>query len=201
MNPRLFTPAALLALLLSPALAVALPVGESAPDFTVVSSQGDEVSLSDFAGKYVVLEWTNHKCPFVRKHYRPGNMQMQQRTAADKDIVWLSIVSSAPGKQGHVSAEEAEELSESREAAAHRVLLDESGDIGRAYKAKVTPHMYLVGKDGKLLYNGAIDSNDSADSSDIADAEQYILAAFDALDADEDIATDTTIPYGCSIKY
>ncbi|MCH9664055.1 MAG: redoxin domain-containing protein [Gammaproteobacteria bacterium] len=184
-----------------PALALALTVGKPAPDFTVTDTHGEEVSLSDFVGKTVVLEWTNHKCPFVVKHYSAGNMQAQQRKAAELDIVWLSIISSAPDKQGHVSAEKANEIATQNDASPHRILLDESGDIGRAYKAKTTPHMYVIGDDGTLLYQGAIDSNDSADRDDIPESEQYILSAFDALGEGEEIATNTTAPYGCSIKY
>ena len=177
-------------------------IGQPAPDFTAVDTQGQSHSLSDFAGQTVVLEWTNHDCPFVVKHYEPGNMQMQQRTARDEhDAVWLTIISSRAGEQGHVSAEEADELTASRDAAPTAVLLDESGDMGRAYDARVTPHMYIIDADGILVYMGGIDSNPSANSNDIADATQYVMVALEEMAAGEPISNPVTRPYGCTIKY
>jgi peroxiredoxin len=177
-------------------------IGGPAPDFELTDTTGTSHSLSDFAGKKVILEWTNHDCPFVVKHYGSGNMQGQQRTATnDHDAVWLTIISSKPGAQGHVSPERADELTANRDAAPTAVLLDESGDVGRAYSAKVTPHMYIIDEEGTLVYMGGIDSNPSADPADIADATQYVMAALDDLAADRAVAEPVTRPYGCTIKY
>ncbi len=199
-------PHQLLALLSALALAssaLAGPeIGQPAPDLTAVDTQGQSHSLSDFAGQTVVLEWTNHDCPFVVKHYEPGNMQMQQRTAREEhDAVWLTIISSRAGEQGHVSPEQANELTASRDAAPTAVLLDESGDVGRAYDARVTPHMYIIDADGILVYMGGIDSNPSANSDDIADATQYVMVALAEMAAGEPISNPVTRPYGCTIKY
>lgn len=183
--------------------AVGPVVGEPAPAFTGINTRGDEVSLSSFTGSTVVLEWTNHDCPFVRKHYDPefANMQTLQRDAAEDDIVWLSIISSAPGKQGHVSPVEADALTTSRDAEPAHVVLDESGEIGRLYAAKTTPHMFVINGDGVLVYDGAIDSISSARVSDIPDAEPYLRDALDAVAAGRPVNPDSTKPYGCSVKY
>ena len=177
-------------------------IGQPAPDFELVDTAGQAHSLSDFAGRTVVLEWTNHQCPFVQKHYDAGNMQQQQRAAREQhDAVWLTIISSKPGAQGHVAPEKADELTASRDAAPTAVLLDESGDVGRAYSAKVTPHMYIIDEQGTLVYMGGIDSNPSADPADIPDATQYVVAALDDLANDRAVAEPVTRPYGCTIKY
>lgn len=178
-------------------------VGAAAPAFTGTTSNGETVSLADFAGKTVVLEWTNDGCPFVKKHYAtpPANMQSLQASAAADDVVWLSVISSRPGSQGHVSPEKANELTSSRGAAPAHVILDESGDIGRLYGAKTTPHMYIVTPEGKLVYDGAIDSIPSAKVEDIAKAENYVTAALADLSAGKPVATPTTKPYGCAVKY
>lgn len=183
-------------------LQAAPEIGQPAPDFELTDTAGQTHSLSDFAGRKVVLEWTNHECPFVRKHYESGNMQRQQRTAADEhDAVWLTIISSKPGAQGHVSPERADELTVSRDAAPTAVLLDEPGDVGRLYAAQVTPHMYIIDEDGTLVYMGGIDSNPSADPADIPDATQYVTAALDDLASGRAVAEPVTRPYGCTIKY
>lgn len=178
-------------------------VGSSAPAFTGTTSNGETVSLADFAGKTVVLEWTNDGCPFVKKHYAtpPANMQSLQASAAADDVVWLSVISSRPGSQGHASPEKANELTSSRGAAPAHVILDESGDIGRLYGAKTTPHMYIVTPEGKLVYDGAIDSIPSAKVEDIAKAENYVTAALADLSAGKPVATASTKPYGCAVKY
>lgn len=192
---------ALLFLAAGPATA-APEIGQPAPDFELVDTAGTTHSLSDFAGRKVVLEWTNHECPFVKKHYGSGNMQKQQRMARDEhDVVWLTIISSKPGAQGHVSPARADELTESRDAYPTAVLLDEPGDVGRAYDAKVTPHMYIIDEQGTLVYMGGIDSNPSADPADIPDATQYVVAALDDLAAGRAVAEPVTRPYGCTIKY
>ncbi|NNJ94475.1 MAG: redoxin domain-containing protein, partial [Halobacteria archaeon] len=144
-----------------------LRVGEPAPDFEGVDTSGNVQRLADYRGKIVVLEWTNHDCPYVRKHYNAGNMQAQQREAAAQDVVWLSVISSAPGKQGHVSPAQADELTTSRDAKPQAVILDTEGRIGRAYNAKTTPHMYIIDAAGKLVYMGGIDSITTANPDDI----------------------------------
>lgn len=192
----------LLSGLASAPLAAAPTVGQPAPDFELTDTAGTTHRLSDFRGKTVILEWTNHECPFVRKHYDSGNMQAQQRTAVgEHDAVWLTIISSKPGAQGHVSPAEADELTASRDAAPTAVLLDEPGDVGRAYAAQVTPHMYIIDAEGTLVYMGGIDSNPSADPADIPDSTQYVLAALDDLAAGRAVVEAVTRPYGCTIKY
>lgn len=178
-------------------------IGAAAPSFTGVTSGAETISLDDFAGKTVVMEWTNDGCPFVQKHYAepPKNMQGLQTGAAESDVVWISVISSAPGKQGHVDAAGANELTTSRGAAPAHVILDPDGDIGRAYGAKTTPHMFIIDGDGVLQYDGAIDSIKSARVSDIEAAENYVTAALDDLAAGEPVATPSTKAYGCSVKY
>lgn len=190
-------------LLAAATLVLAVPeVGQPAPDFEVVDSNGQVHSLSDFAGQKVILEWTNHDCPFVVKHYSAENMQNQQRMARNEhDAVWLSVISSKPGAQGHVSPEQANQLTSDRSAAPTAILLDESGDMGRAYSAQVTPHMYIIDEQGTLVYMGGIDSNPSANPDDIPDATQYVVAALGNLAAGEPVAEPVTRPYGCTIKY
>jgi len=178
-----------------------LGVGEPAPDFEGLDTQGKTHRLADYRGKIVVLEWTNHDCPYVRKHYSAGNMQEQQRQAAAQGVVWLSVISSAPGKQGHVSPAQADELTQSRQAAPQAVILDPAGNIGRAYSAKTTPHMYIIDQRGTLVYRGGIDSITSANADDIPNATQYVRVALQALAAGKPISEPVTQPYGCSVKY
>ncbi|MBR9813845.1 thioredoxin family protein [bacterium] len=177
-------------------------IGQAAPGFTLTSAEGKEVSLADYSGKTVILEWTNHDCPFVKKHYGSGNMQDLQAAYTGDDTVWLSIISSAPGKQGHVSPEKARELTTSRGAKPTHVLFDPTGEVGRSYGAKTTPHMYVIDDAGTLLaYNGAIDSIPSANPADIGKAKNYVKTAMTALAAGEKPNPATTKPYGCSVKY
>ena len=176
-------------------------VGKAAPDFSGVDSNGQTHTLSQYKGNTVVLEWTNHDCPYVRKHYNSGNMQKLQKDATAQDIVWLSIISSAPGKQGYVSGAQANDLTKTRNAAPSAVILDERGDIGRLYGAKTTPHMYIIDPAGQLVYMGGIDSIPSKDEADIAKATDYVSAALQALAAGKPIAQNVTRPYGCSVKY
>lgn len=195
--------------LLCLSVAALMPVGASAkvvtgsmaPDVEVTDSNGKVRKLSEFRGKNVVLEWTNHGCPFVKKHYSGGNMQGLQKDARADDVVWLSVVSSAPGKQGHITAAQANELTATRGAAPSAVLLDESGAKGRAYAAKTTPHMYVVDKKGTLVYQGAIDSDSSIRRSSIDGATNYVSAALASLKVGSPIAQAETKPYGCSVKY
>ena len=179
----------------------AVQVDQPAPDFTLNSAAGSTVSLSDYQGQTVVLEWTNHDCPYVQKHYDSDNMQSLQRKYAAKDVVWLSIISSAPGKQGYVDAETANQLTSSRNASPAHVLFDPEGTVGRQYGARTTPHMYLIDKEGTLRYAGGIDSIKSANPADIAKATNYVDEGLTSLLGGQAIAKKTSSPYGCSVKY
>lgn len=174
---------------------------DAAPTFTLENASGERVSLADFRGRYVVLEWTNHQCPFVRKHYESGNMQSQQAFARERGIVWLSIISSAPGEQGRVSGPKALNIAERQGARPTHILFDPDGTVGRDYDARTTPHMYIVDPDGQLIYQGGIDSIPSADPADIPRATQYVHVALQQALADEPVTSRSTRPYGCSVKY
>lgn len=176
-------------------------VGTQAPAFTVTDSFGKVHNLNDYKGKTVVLEWTNHECPYVVKHYKSGNMQQQQKELTDDGVVWLSVISSAPGEQGYVSADKANALTQSREAYPTAVVLDPSGDLGHLYDAKTTPHMYIIDPEGQLVYNGGIDSIASSSRSDVPRATQYVLNAYSDMKKGKKIANPVTRPYGCSVKY
>ncbi len=176
-------------------------VGQPAPNFTAVDSNGKSHQLSDFKGKVVVLEWTNHQCPFVRKHYESDNMQKTQKQATDKGVVWLSIVSSAPGQQGSVDGKQANTLTAERKASPTAVLLDPDGKVGRLYSARTTPHMFVIAADGTLAYMGAIDSISSSDKADVAKAENYVTAALEQVLKGQPVTKSTTQPYGCTVKY
>lgn len=179
----------------------AVETGSAAPEFTLTDTQGTSHNLSDFKGKFVVLEWVNHGCPFVKKFYRVGEMQKLQADYTGKGVVWLSICSSAPGKQGNMSAEEWNAYNDEHEVAASAVLIDEDGTVGKQYGARTTPHMYVINPEGTLIYQGAIDSIRSTESDDIADAENYVRSALDAAMAGKAVVTTQTEPYGCSVKY
>lgn len=182
--------------------ALAAPtVSAPAPVFTAVDTKGRNVDLAALRGKTVVLEWTNHDCPFVVKHYGAGNMQALQKEAADQGVVWITIISSAPGTQGHVDADTAEGLSASRDAAPSHIVLDPDGAIGRMFAAKTTPHMYVIDPDGMLVFAGGIDDKPSANPADIPGAKNYVRAALADLAAGRSVATPTSRPYGCSVKY
>ena len=194
-------PLALAGALLSTAAGAAPAVGEPAPAFSVTDTTGKTWSLDALSGKPAILEWTNHDCPYVRKHYDAGNMQALQEEAREAGYVWLSVISSAPGKQGHVSPSEADALTSSRGAAPSAVLLDESGDMGRAYDAKTTPHMYVIDGGGVLRYMGGIDDIRSSDPGDVPKAKNYVRAAIADIAAGRTLAEAVTPPYGCSVKY
>lgn len=176
-------------------------IDEQAPEFTLTDSNGTAHALSDFRGKTVVLEWTNAECPFVVKHYGPGNMQRQQAAATEGGAIWLTINSGAPGKQGHVDGAGANAIVAESSGKQTAYLLDNDGKVGRIYGAKTTPHMYVIDGEGVLRYIGAIDSNPSGDPADIADAKQYVELALADLAAGRPVATPLTQPYGCSVKY
>jgi len=182
--------------------ALATPeVDAPAPAFTGVDTAGKTWALEDLAGQPVILEWTNHDCPYVKKHYGAGNMQTLQREATDAGYVWLSVISSAPGTQGHVSAAEADALTAERDAAPTAVILDTDGSIGRAYRARTTPHMYLIDETGTLVYMGGIDDRATTDPADIPAATNYVRLAMSELEAGQPISRPVTRPYGCSVKY
>jgi hypothetical protein len=185
----------------APETPAAAKVDQPAPAFKLVDSTGKTRSLADFAGKTVVLEWTNHECPFVRKHYGSGNMQAQQRDATSKGVVWLSINSSALGNQGHVDGATAESIRSKARAVQTAYLLDPDGTVGRTYGAKTTPHMYVIDPKGVLRYAGGIDSIPSADTADIAKATQYVPQVLAELAAGKPVGIKVTRPYGCSVKY
>jgi peroxiredoxin len=178
-----------------------LKIGGQAPDFTLKDTGGTEHSLSDFKGKTVVLEWTNYDCPFVKKHYGSGNMQMLQKKYTGEGVVWLSIWSSAEGKQGYYKPEEWVKKIDAAKAKATAVLLDATGTVGKLYGAKTTPHMFVIDKEGKLVYRGAIDDNRYWDPKTIKGAKNYVADALDALLAGKKVAEADTKSYGCSVKY
>lgn len=188
------------ALFLSTALA-APTIGKPAPDFTATDSNGATRKLSEQRGSTVVLEWTNHQCPFVGKHYGAGNMQALQKEAVGKGIVWWSIISSAPGKEGHVGPQQANELTSSRGASPSAVLLDPQGAIGRLYGARTTPHMFIIDPQGTLVYMGGIDDKPSTQPADVKTANNYVRAALNALQNNRPVEPAVTPPYGCSVKY
>ncbi|OKH52327.1 thioredoxin family protein [Calothrix sp. HK-06] len=179
----------------------AVRVGAPAPAFTAVDSNGKTHNLSDFKGKTVVLEWTNHECPFVKKHYESNNMQALQKEKTGKGVVWLSIISSAPGQQGNVTPQKANELTKTRNANPTAVLIDADGKVGKLYQARTTPHMYVIDKNGVLQYTGGIDDNSSKNPQDAKTANNYVRAAVDSVLNGEPVKTSTTQPYGCSVKY
>ena len=185
---------------LAPALAAPV-VGQPAPEFVALDSKGQQHKLADFKGKVVVLEWTNHECPFVKKHYESGNIPTLQKDAADKGIVWLQVVSSAPGKQGHVDGATAQKLNGARKAAPAGTVLDPDGSIGKLYGAQTTPHIFIVKPDGTLAYKGGIDSIATADKADLPKAENYVTSALKAIAAGTAVEKASTKPYGCAVKY
>ena len=174
---------------------------EPAPDFTLQDTNGKPQKLSGYKGKFVVLEWVNHDCPFVKKHYDSGNMQKLQEEYTKKDVVWLSINSSAEGKEGHISPEEWNRLTEEKKAKPIAVLLDPDGAVGKTYGAKTTPHMFVINPDGVLIYQGAIDSIASVDQGDVIKAQNYVKDVLDQAVLGQSIAVSDTKSYGCSVKY
>lgn len=190
------------ALILASMPAMAAPaIGEAAPAFSVKDVNGKEQSLEQYKGKIVVLEWTNPGCPFVRKHYDSGNMQTLQQYAVGKEVVWLTVNSGAEGREGHQTAETAKEQLKKDGAHETAYLLDPEGTLGHSYGAKATPHMFVIDAEGKLAYEGAIDSVPSADKADIKEAKNYVREAIDALAGGKAVETKQTRAYGCSVKY
>ena len=176
-------------------------VGSPAPAFSLPDTQGAARSLSDFSGKIVVLEWTNPDCPFVKKHYGAKNMQALQAKYTAQGVVWLSVCSSAPGKQGHYAAADWAPILAAQGSAATALLLDPDGKTGLAYGAKTTPHLFVIDASGALVYDGAIDDKPSTDPADIPGARNHLGEALDALIAGTTVPVAKTTPYGCSVKY
>lgn len=193
--------AALFLVVAAPASAK-IATGSTVSDMQVTDSNGTVHNLSDFAGKTVVLEWTNEGCPYVKKHYKSGNMQdLQKEATADGDTVWLSVISSAPGKQGYKTGEEANAHVAETGAAPTAVILDADGKAGKTFSARTTPHMYVIDPAQTLVYQGAIDSNPSANPATIPGATNYVREALTAVKSGQVVAEAETAPYGCSVKY
>ena len=197
---RRFLLLAALAGLAAPAAAAPV-IGQPAPAFQALDAEGRTRSLAEFKGKTVVLEWTNEGCPYVKKHYSSGAMQSLQKKAVADGVVWLTVNSSAPGKQGHRGPAEAKTWKASMNAGSTALLLDPQGRVGRAYDARTTPHMYVVDKSGRLVYMGGIDDKASADPSSLKGAKNYVAAALADIKAGRKVAQAVTRPYGCSVKY
>lgn len=175
--------------------------GSPAPAFTATDIEGKSHELAQYKGKLVVLEWLNHGCPFVKKHYGAGNMQKLQEKWTGKDVVWLSVISSSPGSQGHGTPAEHKAQAAEKGSKASAILIDEDGKIGRLYGAMTTPHMYVVDKEGVLAYKGAIDSVASPDPADIDGAENYVDKALAELSEGKAVSNPATKSYGCGVKY
>jgi peroxiredoxin len=182
-------------------VAYAVRVGNAAPDFTGTDSNGKTHKLSEYQGKYVVLEWTNNGCPYTQKHYESGNMQALQKEWTAKGVVWFTVLSSAPGEQGYMTASQENAYVGKEHAAPTAVLLDPTGVIGHAYEAKTTPHMFVIAPSGKLIYAGAIDDHATTDPGDIKSSKNYVSDALSESMAGKPVATSYTRPYGCSVKY
>jgi hypothetical protein len=176
-------------------------IGQPAPNFKVTDANGRAVTLADYRGKTVVLEWNNPECPFVKKHYESGNMQKTQAAAAASGVVWLTINSSAEGNQGYMTPAQAKTITAAQNSRRTAYLLDPKGVLGRGYGAKTTPHMYIVDSRGTLVYAGGIDDKPTRDQADIATARNHVLAALGELKAGKPVSVPTSRPYGCSVKY
>ncbi len=176
-------------------------IGQRVPEFSLTDSHGQVRSLGEFHGRFIVLEWFNPECPFVRKHYSSGHMQQLQKAAVNRGAIWLSIDSSAPGKQGNLTPEKAAEFAQEQGMGSTAVLLDPDGKVGRLYDAKMTPHMFIISPEGKLIYDGAIDSKASTDQKDLATAVNYVEQALNEAIDGKPVTTSLTQPYGCGVKY
>jgi thioredoxin-related protein len=183
------------------ATALAVRIGSPAPGFTAVDVNSKQQKLADFKGKYVVLEWHNQGCPYTRKHYESGNMQRLQKEWTAKGVVWLTVISSAPGTQGFVTPSQENDYLKRMDAAPTAVLMDPGGSLGHLYAAKTTPHMFVIDPNGTLIYNGAIDDHPTSDQGDIAGSKNYVSAALEQAMSGKPVAEAATRPYGCSVKY
>jgi len=190
-----------LAVAAAPVTTHASKVGAPAPAFTGTDSKGKVHNLADFKGKWVVLEWHNEGCPYVKKHYGGNNMQKLQQEWTAKGVVWLTVISSTTGQQGYMEPAQADAYFAKQKAAPSAILLDPSGEIGRLYDAKTTPHMFVIDPNGMLVYNGAIDDKPTSDQADLAAASNFVSAALSEGMAGNAVTTATSRPYGCGIKY
>lgn len=181
--------------------ALAVKVGDAAPDFTGTDSHGQTHKLADYRGKFVVLEWHNNGCPFTKKHYESGNMQNLQKEWTSKGVVWFTVISSAPGTQGYVTADQENDYMQKMHAAPTAAILDPKGDIGHLYGAKTTPDMFIINPQGQLIYSGAIDDKATTDPGDIKGAQNYVSEALQKAMEGQPVAVANTRPYGCSVKY
>jgi peroxiredoxin len=193
--------ASLIVLVLAAFAAAAPRAGDPAPDFTATDSNGTTHNLSQYKGKFVVLEWTNSGCPFTKKHYASGNMQNLQKQWTRKGVVWLTVLSSAPGKEGYKTPEEENAYVREKGAAPTAVLMDANGSLGHLYGAKTTPHMFVIDPKGNIVYNGAIDDRPTTDRGDIDGARNYVSAALSEAISGKAVSTASTEAYGCSVKY
>jgi peroxiredoxin len=184
-----------------PALASPATVGQPAPAFSATDSSGKTLSLADFKGRTVVLEWVNPGCPYVRKHYDSANMQHTQKAAVDRGVVWLAVNSTAPGHHDYRPPADMAAWMQAQKAAATATLMDSDGKVGRAYGARTTPHMYVIDASGTLAYAGGIDDKPSANPADVKSANNHVNAALDDVLAGRPVARASTRPYGCSVKY
>ena len=189
------------AALLPAAIAQGVRVGAPAPEFSATDSNGKTEALDHFRGKYVVLEWHNQGCPYTRKHYVSGNMQALQKEWTSKGIAWFTVISSAPGEQGYVTAFQENEYIQQMHAVPTAVLMDPAGKLGRLYNAKTTPEMFVIDPQGKLIYAGAIDDKPTPDPDDIRSAKNYVSDALTEAMAGKPVTAPYTRPYGCSVKY
>jgi peroxiredoxin len=197
----ILTTLAVIATALVYASAWAAQVGVAAPDFSGTDSNGQVQTLAKDRGKFVVLEWHNQGCPYTRKHYESGNMEALQREWTAKGVVWLTVISSAPGRQGYVSAADENAYLKKMQADPTAVILDSNGQLGKLYGAKTTPHMFIIDPSGKLIYSGAIDDHPTSDPDDIKDSRNYVNQALTEAMAGKPVSEPVTRPYGCSVKY
>jgi peroxiredoxin len=192
---------AVLAMLAAPLQISAAKIGAAAPDFTASASNGKSYRLADFRGKFVVLEWHNNGCPYTRKHYESGNMQRLQKEWTGRGVIWFTVISSAPGTQGYVTADQENAYMSRMHAEPTAALLDASGDLGHMYDAKTTPHMIVINPAGNIIYDGAIDDHPTSDQSDIANSKNFVNEALTEAMAGKPVDSPVTRPYGCSVKY
>jgi peroxiredoxin len=189
------------ALLIAPILISAPKIGEPAPDFSATASNGKPYRLSEYRGKFVVLEWHNNGCPYTRKHYDSGNMQRLQKEWTAKGVVWFTVISSAPGTQGYVTADQENAYLSKMGATPTAALLDPNGEVGHLYDAKTTPHMIIINPQGAVIYDGAIDDHPTSDASDIPASKNFVSMALGDAMSGRPVSVATSRPYGCSVKY
>jgi peroxiredoxin len=183
------------------ATSFAAEIGKDLPEITAKNTKGEEINLADHKGKVIVLEWLNFDCPFVKKHYETQNMQKLQEKATGQDVVWLTVNSSAEGKQGHMEASKLGEKTQEKGLKATHVIVDADGKVGKAFDAKVTPHMIIVNKEGKIAYSGAIDSKATTNQADVESADPLFANALEAVINGNEVVNAKNEPYGCGIKY